>query len=403
MTTVRPACLLFVASTLAVLGSGCGRSWRPRVQEVPSPAAERGSSGPQLSVLDGRVILSWVERTDAHASLKFSERSPSGWSQPRLVASGDDWFVNWADVPSVIRLPDGALAAHWLQSNAADPEAYDVRLSFSRDGGATWSASTTPHHDNTPNEHGFASLFPEPGGGLGLVWLDGRAMHGEGQGAMSLRAATFAPDGTQRSEQLLDDRVCDCCPTAAVATADGIVAAYRNRDDQEVRDIFVTRFTGGAWTRGGAVHRDDWRIDACPVNGPALAANGRLVVIAWFNAKVDQGHVFAAFSSDAGATFGSPIRVDDASALGRVDVELLPDGAAVVAWIEYADERAQLRVRRVTTSGRRSDSIVVSGLASGRASGYPRLVRAGRELLFAWTESHDGVARVRTAAAPLAP
>jgi hypothetical protein len=382
---------------------GCSDAWHPAVQELPSPAADRGTSGPQLSTLDGRAILSWLEREDDRATLKFADRTASGWSEPRTVASGSDWFVNWADVPSVVRLPEGVLAAHWLQKNATDTYAYDVRLSFSKDEGRTWSAPTTPHHDGTANEHGFATLFAAPGGGLGLVWLDGRAMQGEGNGAMTLRSALFAADGTQRSESLVDERVCDCCPTAAVTTADGIVTAYRDRGDQEVRDIFVSRFADGAWTKPAAVHDDGWRIDACPVNGPALAAHERQVAIAWFNAKVDQGHVFAAFSSDGGKTFGSPIGVDDASALGRVDVELLADGSAAVAWIEYAEERAQLRVRRVTPNGGRSESTVVSNIASGRASGYPRLARVGEELLFAWTESQEGRSRVRTAAARLAP
>jgi hypothetical protein len=116
---------------------------------------------------------------------------------------------------------------------------------------------------------------------------------------------------------------------------------------------------------------------------------------------VDQGHVFVAFSSDAGQSFGAPIPVDDEAALGRVDVELLADGSAAVAWIEYAQERSQLRVRRVTPSGSRSASTTVSGLASGRASGYPRLARAGGELLFAWTETQDGSSSVRTASAVL--
>ena len=45
--------------------------------------------------------------------------------------------------------------------------------------------------------------------------------------------------------------------------------------------------------------------------------------------KDEVGHAYAAFSSDAGRTFGAPIRLDETSALGRVDVALLPDGSAL--------------------------------------------------------------------------
>jgi len=370
---------------------------------VTAPVSPGTSAEPRLSTVDGRAILSWVERSGEHASLKFSEWEKDGWTPARLVAEGDDWFVNWADVPSVVRLPGGTMAAHWLQTTGGDPDAYDLQLTFSRDGGRTWSPPVTPHHDGTPYEHGFASLFAAPEGGLGLVWLDGRALHpgsgGEAEGPMSLRAATFSADGVQLSESLVDDRVCDCCPTAAAATSDGAIAAFRNRSDDETRDIQVTRFERGAWTKPADVHNDGWRIDACPVNGPALSASGRDVAVAWFTARFDQGHAFVAFSHDGGRTFSPPIRVDDVATLGRVDVQILAPNEAVAAWIEYADGRAQFRMRKVRESSRRSGATTIAGLDAGRASGYSRLAKTGDNLLLAWTETHSGSSQVKTAVA----
>jgi uncharacterized protein YcnI len=150
--------------------------------------------------------------------------------------------------------------------------------------------------------------------------------------------------------------------------------AYRNRTSDEIRDIYVSRLVGGKWTEPRAVHNDHWRIAACPVNGPALSAKGRDVAIAWFTAVGDEGHVYAAFSSDAGDTFGASVRIDDVGAVGRVDVELLPDGSAAVTWIEFTDQRSSFRIRRVERRSR-SASLAVSAIASGRSSGYPRLAR----------------------------
>jgi hypothetical protein len=299
------------------------------------------------------------------------------------------------------------MAAHWLQKSASSTYAYDVRLAFSRDRGRTWSASVTPHHDGTRTEHGFASLFPMPGQGLGVAWLDGRQMkegahEGMDAGDMSLRGAMFGPDGNQASEALIDDRVCECCPSAAAVTADGPIVAYRNRTSDEIRDIYVSRLVGGKWTEPRAVHNDNWHIAACPVNGPALSANGRNVAIAWFTAVGDQGHVYAAFSSNAGETFDPPVRIDDVGAVGRVDVELLADGSAAVTWIELADQRSEFRIRRAERNGSRSPSLAVSAIASGRSSGYPRLARRANELLFAWVDAGERP-QVRTAVAQLPP
>lgn len=389
---------------LSAVVAGQPVTWAVSVKPLATPAAA-ASAQPQLSVSDRGVLLSWIERSGDTATLKFAERSGSGWSPARVVASGTDWFVNWADVPSVLRLSNGAIVAHWLQKSAADTYAYDVRLSYSKDDGATWSKSFTPHHDRTNTEHGFASLFEMPGGGLGLVWLDGRAMaaghDGHGGGEMSVRFAAFDTNWKQIADTAIDTRVCECCPTAAVMTADGPIAAFRDRSSDEIRDIVISRFEKGVWSESKSAHADNWKIAACPVNGPMLAARGRDVALAWFTAQGDEGRSFVAFSRDAGRTFASPVRLDDAGALGRVDLVMLPDGSAAATWIEFADQRAQFRMRRIDRSGARSEPVTVAGIEGNRASGYPRVALHGDELVFAWTASGPDGLQVRTAAAKL--
>ncbi len=248
------------------------------------------------------------------------------------------------------------------------------------------------------------------GDGFGLVWLDGRddeARRAQASrrtaGAMSVRFARFDKNFKQVEESVVDANVCECCPTAAAVTAEGIITAYRNRSDDEIRDNYVARFVNGKWTTPRAVFNDNWKIAACPVNGPALAASGRSVAMSWFTVKGDQGQAYAAFSQDAGQTFSAPIRVDDGGTLGRVDLEMLPDGSALATWIEFADQRAQFRVRRIERNGTRSAPVTIAGIAGSRASGYPRAAIANGEVVFAWTESTDGGGlQVRTSAASLA-
>ena len=380
--------------------------WKLAVEALPSPAGAN-SAEPQLTVQGDRAILSWIERAGQRATLKSAERTASGWSDARTVVSGTNLFVNYADVPSVRALADGTLAAHWLQEGGGNPDAYNVRLAWSKDGGRTWSPPTSPHHDGTQTEHGFASLFQAPGAGLGLVWLDGRTTNPEAPegspeaGNMGLRAAVYGPDGKQRSETVVAARVCECCSTATALTSEGVIVAFRNRSDKEVRDIYVSRLVDGRWSAPTPVHNDGWRINACPINGPALSARNRDVAVAWFTVQQGQGRAFAAFSRDAGRTFGPPIRVDEAGSLGRVNIELLTDGSAAVSWIEFANQRSQFRVRRVEPGGARSTSVTIAGIAEGRTSGVPRLAYDRDEILFAWAETDKGSSRVRTAKAPL--
>jgi len=356
---------------------------------------------PQLSRHAGGLILSWLETGDGgRATLKYAERTAAGWSRPQAVASGTDWFVSWADVPSVSRLTDGTLVAQWLKNVDVSIEAYDLRLSTSHDNGRTWTTPFSPHHDKTRTQHGFASVFawPDPDDSFGLVWLDGREQElnttDPQGGAMALYYARYDRTGKQLAEAAVNDRVCECCSTSVAMTAEGPIAAFRDRSATEVRDIHVSRFEKGSsaaaanrWSGPVAVHADSWTIDSCPVNGPAIAADGTAVAVAWFAMKGETGHAYAAFSRDGGRSFGEPIRLDDTTSIGHVGIEMLPGGAAAATWVEFTGQRARLRVRRVEPSGARSAAVEIAGAGAGHVGGHPRVARAGNELVLAWTES----------------
>lgn len=359
------------------------------IQPLSSPAGIDTES-PQLTVEGDRAILSWLERHEEHATLKFAERTTSGWSQPRTVVSGSNVMVNAADVPSVRTLPDGTLVAAWLKAGS-DPEGYDLQLSWSKEG-RTWSPAVSPHRSDPTAQHGFASLFPTPGGGVGLIWLDGRESVG-----MTLRSAEYGPDRVKRRESSVDDRVCECCPTSAATTAEGPIVVFRDRSAEEIRDIAVSRFVGGKWTAPAPVHRDGWKIAGCPINGPSVSASGTDVAVAWFTVQGESGRAFAAFSSDAGRTFGPPIRVDDGVAIGRVQIRVLKDRSAAVSWIESLKTGSQLKVRRIERTGERLASVSVA-VAMGNA--HPRMAYARDELLLAWVENTRGTTRIRTARSP---
>jgi hypothetical protein len=366
------------------------------IDSIASPAAP-GSAEPNLTVgPDGRVYLSWLEPANPGYSLRFAVHDGTRWSPAQTIVTRSDFFVNWADFPSLEVLSGNRLAAHWLQRNGAGTYAYGVRISQSADGGKTWSPPVTPHRDSSQTEHGFVAMWHE-GETLGAVWLDGRKFKKPVPGApassghdagneMMLVSTTLSSNGSLGREVRLDERTCDCCLNAAVMTSSGPIVAYRNRTHDEIRDIYVTRRVGGVWRAGTPVHNDQWKIAACPVNGPALAANGARVALAWFTAPGDSGRVNVAFSDNAGATFGAPVRVDGGSPAGRVDVVLLPDGAALVTWVErVGGDVAAVRARRVGRDGSVGAPLTIASSSAARSSGFPRSTVAGANVLFAWT------------------
>jgi hypothetical protein len=368
----------------------------PAAREIEVPAGPGGSL-PHVAADGGTAILSWVEPADSGHALHFARWDGSSWTASRRIAAGTGWFVNWADFPSVVALGDGSLAAHWLQRSGAGTYAYDVMIVRSADDGRTWSAPFRPHSDGTATEHGFVSLFPIDDA-LGAVWLDGRKFAGTAASPatneMKLRVGVFRGSDAS-AEALLDERACDCCQTAVALTSAGPLVAWRDRSEDEIRDIAVSRLVDGRWTEPAAVHADGWQIDACPVNGPQADARGAEVAIAWFTAAADTPRVLVAFSGDAGATFDAPIRVDGGDPLGRVDVVLTSSGALVV-WLERTAEGADVRARMVTSAGRTGAAATLAETRAQRPSGFPRLAQYDGGVLLAWTEPGD-TSRVRAA------
>jgi hypothetical protein len=396
-TTVIWVIVVGLCLHTAAHGEPAGRT------EIDPPAGQ-GALAPNLVRVGDGALLTWLEpadpsdeSADAVYRLRFAGFDGDAWGPPATIIEGSDLFVNWADVPSITRAGDGALVAHWLQRSGGDTYAYDVMLARSADGGGTWKRLGSAHDDGTKTEHGFVSLVPQTHGARAF-WLDGREMSGHDTGDMTLRTALVGE--TIGAGVVLDPRVCECCSTSAVMTADGPLIAYRDRSPEEVRDIFAVRRVDGAWTSPRRVHDDGWTMAACPVNGPAVDARGRLVAIAWYTGAANRPAVRVAFSRDAGATFDPPITVDDGWPVGRVDVVLDPSGHAVVCWLAKGPHRGTIMLRRVSADGRTGAPMQAARTSVARSGGFPKTVAVERSLLLAWTEDGD-TTRLRAALLPL--
>ena len=403
------ACLSVLPATEVEDESGLG------VEALASPASSN-SALPNLSLGgDGKVRLSWVDREGEKLGiLRFAVLEESGWSAPREIVRGTDLFLNWADFPSVAALESGVLMAHWLR-NTEEDYCYNAEFALSSDGGVTWSEPRTLHEDTGEAEHGFVSIVPMDSERFGAIWLDGRDTVGKepGEGEFALYSRIINAAGELSEEQVLDSRVCSCCQTSLVADAQGVLlATYRDRSMDEVRDISQqTRnpFHSEHWRDSQTlVHADGWQIEGCPVNGPrgAFSQTGETgtqseqTATAWFTgAGEGGGDVRLAFADVVfgAATYGSPIKIDNESAIGRVDVVFADADSVIVTWLEdIGDARAEWRARRVWKDGRMAQPLAIAGVPSTRGAGFLRMVSTGGEQpeqVVAWTsitKEHPG-------------
>ncbi|UXI68174.1 hypothetical protein [Tahibacter amnicola] len=402
---LRPGIAVIVALGLAVAPAGAA------IRSTPVPLPMQGHAAqPGLDTdAKGDIYLSWIATAAKGHQLRFSRWDGKGFTVSATVAQGTRWFVNWADVPGLRVMPDGALVAWWLEKTAPGTYAYGVRLTRSADGGRTWSDAVSAHADSSPAEHGFVSLWPMDAHRFALVWLDGRDAPSEdahdhgGEGATGLRTAVFSSAMQAAGESLIDARVCDCCQTDVALARQGPVVVFRDRSEKEIRDIAVVRWDGSRWSTPRPVHADNWTMPGCPVNGPAVAARGDDVYVAWYTAPGDQPTLRLARSTDGGASFAAPVTLPARrSVSGRVDLALVKD-AVWVSWLEETDEGAFLMAARYTSDLSTVDTTQIATLPRGRGTGVPRLAPHGDGAFLVWTTVTDGQPQLRAAQLSEAP
>ena len=387
---------LLTALMLMVAMISCKNNDRQRgenkvaeVKQLASPATDSSAEPFLFTDKNGLVYLSWIEKKGKENFLKFSTWVNDKWTTPNLISSGKNWFVNWADYPLLSADAGGHLIAHFLEKSDTAKFTYDVKMISSADSGKSWSHSKVLHDDGKKAEHGFVSMIPYKDQFF-VSWLDGRKTAQEGEasshtghhGEMTVRAALINKDGSKSNDWELDGRVCDCCQTTAAITSNGPIVVYRDRSDDEIRDMSIVRYIDGVWTSPKTIFPDNWKIKGCPVNGPRADAIGNHLAIAWFSMPEKEGQVQVIFSDDGGATFNKPIRIDEGKTIGRVDVVMLNDKSAIVSWLEGSTIKAV----KVYTDGTKDASVMIASSSESRSSGFPQMTKSGNKLIFAWTD-----------------
>ena len=344
-----------------------------------------------VSDASGGVHLIWTQASNGTDQLLRSVLSDGEWSEPDSLATGESWFVNWADFPALAIGADGRVAA-WLQMLGTGTYSYGVRLGW--EGGSTWL-----HSDTSPVEHGFVTLTPLDGGQVFGVWLDARyTLDEEGDldptGAMSLFARSLSLDGELGPELCLDDRVCECCQTDVAQLDDGrVLVVWRDRSEEEIRDIswcIGDPRKVGSFSEPKSLHEDGWHIPGCPVNGPSVTSLGGRASVAWFSAGGGESRVLVSSSPvDSGGSlqFAEPVRLDGGHPLGRVDTCPMPDGSLLVTWLEGPEGRGRWCARRVLPGGSLGATLELAEVAGNRGDGFLRLVATERGALGAYQDA----------------
>ena len=350
---------------------------------------DNSNAQPSLVSSNGSLSLTWISTDkDMNASLNFRQFEDEEWTYPQTLAIGSNWFVNWADFPTHA-ISGNQVLTSYLKKSASGTYTYDVFLNLQKLSGEKIKEDFILNTDGFKAEHGFVSIVANNNEGFFITWLDGRnTLDKEVDGdhkPMTIRFAEITNAGDIINEIELDSSVCDCCQTSITDTDKGPLVVYRDRSEKEVRDIYVTRNVDDVWETPIPVHNDGWVIYGCPVNGPKVVSNSNDVAVSWFTVSDGKPAVNLAFSEFYGSSFGDPIKINDHSAIGRVDIAFLNDKEVLISYMEGDDFGTYLRIKKVSINGKVSEPITISKIDSGRNTGVPQLEILDNEIFIVWT------------------
>jgi hypothetical protein len=387
----------------------------------------RANAAPSLASAGNLVAIAWGATGASGAADVFAALSTDGGRSFGSAVRVNDVVgtarISGEMAPRVTVLAREGRSAvmHVLWTAKGSPTS--IRLAMSGDGGRTFAPSRALQAEGAEGDRGWAALAAGPDGRPRAVWLDHRGMadgaseeaghhHGHdsaaagsqpGDGAeMAQRSAIYVSDGGV--ERAVASGVCYCCKTALVTRPDGrLFAAWRHVYPGNIRDIaFASAGSDGLeFTPPVRVSQDEWQIDGCPDDGPAMAAgaDGTLHLV-WptvVSQPAPHKAMFYASSRD-GRTFTSRVRVTPVGrSIAHPQIAAAADGQIAVAWDEIVEGGRRVFLSQLANGTFTPEASVNE---DGSAS-YPVVVFSDDNLVVAWTDGSPESSRIAIRALPL--
>ena len=405
----------------ALMGLICIAASGPRPRAAaPAPVSldvpGRSDSTPWVAASGAFVAVAWGAALDGRADvfLAVSRDGAATFGAPVRVNSVPGEARLGGELPPRVALsrrsgqPVPDIAVLWT----ARAKTTEVKLARSTDGGKTFTAPVNLQSGGAAGDRGWPALAAGPQGDVHAIWLDHRglaAKDGAGTGhaahkgsgahdgvAMAQKSSLYyaSPTAKPSREREVTNGVCYCCKTALAAGPNGsLYAAWRHVYPGNLRDIAfaISRDAGRSFSQPVRVSEDEWAIDGCPDDGPAMAVDtSGTVHLAWptlVTGPEPEGAIFYASTRD-GIRFSRRVRVPTLGGPkpSHPQIVVSDAGRVFVAWDETVRGQRVSAMREVRPrAGAEPTFGGIVTLAESGPAVYPVIAATNNGLVAVWT------------------
>lgn len=335
----------------------------------------------RLIAAGGRL---YVDASEDHGA-SFTRPVPLNADAERVLAQAEDRPVIAVDAQERV----------YVLYAVGTPDAATSYLSVSNTAGRSFQAPVPVSDPAKAGGHTQDAMVVARSGRIYAFWNDDVDMgsaRAEKQGAGLYFATAVAPLAASLSNRKLTDGMCNCCRIAVDVGVDDLPVVFgRFVFPGSIRDHGMLKaspagLVGPPWR----VTEDDWRIEACPMHGPALsiAPDGRYHAV-WFTQGRRRQGLFYAHSDDQGKHFSNPMAIGEARKLAQHADVLAAGTGVVLVWKEFDGRQTHILSMRSADGG--DTWSAPSAIArTSSDSDYPFLIKDSSGIFLSWNNAEHG-------------
>jgi len=336
---------------------------------------------------DGRL---WrLIPTENAVFLQSSTDNGKNYSQAVRVNSKDQIINVWPENPPIVEIGRSG-RIHILYYVNEEQKATSL-FTYSDDDGKTFSKPVHISAQAANARNYMDKMLIDDEGKIYLFWHDTRhEQHKENPvpGSLTLYyAATENPTSGYFNNLAVSENICSCCRTAAALTTNNypILLARMVFPDGSRDHALISLGENGNWSTPQRIAYDNWKIDACPEHGPAMAIDKQnRIHMTWFTQGDSHQGLYYAHSDDGGKTISEPSSLGNKAYLpGHADVQTLND-KVLIAWQEFDGSQTHVWSLLSTDHGKHWTAPREIVKASNKTS-FPKLISNNKQIYLSWT------------------